>query len=218
MTDMRTKLAGVACTVLLVVAVAGASSVACGGGVQTTPEGDAGSDAADGASRSDAADGASRSDTGGPPTEAGTPDGSCRTTGDCPISMSAGMTYCAGPYDWTGCMPGCMPQVVCASDSQCDGGAVCRQSSQPIGCGQTQGSSYCSPPCQSDGDCPPTRSCSSGHCNPRSCSACPAYFSCTNGACVPKACTSDSDCPTGYCVNASCVGALGECTVMLGCG
>ena len=86
---------------------AGGSGVACGGGVQAAPAGgDAGSEGGDALAPGDAR----------PPVGSDAGDGSCRSTGDCPMTTQGGMmSYCAGPYDWTGCMPGCMPQVVCAT-------------------------------------------------------------------------------------------------------
>jgi hypothetical protein len=207
---MRTSVVGAAWVVIAM--VAGASGVACGGaeqGVHVAPDAGEGTDAP------------VTGDSGSPVGSDAGADGACRSTADCPTSTtSVGVATCVGPYDWAGCMPGCRMQTVCAADSDCDGdgGTVCRQSSQPIGCGQTQGSAYCSPPCHGDGDCPPTQTCTTGHCQPRSCAQCPSFFSCTGGMCAPKACTTDTECTGGYCVNGSCVGTPGTCMQVAGCG
>ena len=182
-----------------------ASSVACGGTVQHVPAG-----TQDGGIENDASAG----DTGlhtEPAIDAGLPPGACRSTSDCANNPAE---YCAGPYDGP-CQGGCAPQVACTSDSQCDGGAVCRPGPFPT-CGQMPGAESCLPPCGADSDCPPTETCSAGHCQPRSCSQCPSYFSCTGGVCARKACASDGDCSEGYCVNGSCGASFGTC--MGGCG
>ena len=102
--------------------------------------------------------------------------------------------------------------AACTDDSQCSNGQVCRNDPTMRPGELAPDGVVCSPPCTSDFDCSPTNQCdSAGHCRARSCAGCPSFFSCTSGTCIIPSCSTDSDCPGGYCINASCAGSLGVC-------
>ena len=140
----------------------------------------------------------------------------CRSSSDCSGQNASGWgDHCSGPYEgYILCL--CEPEPICTTDSECDGGSVCREDpSVNPECLMREGDSglVCTTPCTSDSQCAPTDTCEDGgHCLPRTCGQCPSYFSCASGACVIPNCSTDADCPGGYCVNGSCAGMLGVCT------
>ena len=75
----------------------------------------------------------------------------------------------------------------------------------------------CIPACSSDMDCDAGKRCDpSSHCVPIGCAVddqCPEYFYChvPSGRCARRFCLRDAECPTGFCVEFGCHGALGVC-------
>jgi len=142
----------------------------------------------------------------------------CRSRADCPPSANDPSGFkdwtCIGPQEAVRCGPVLVPAVVCDGDQACNSGQVCR-SDPTIPPGWLGASGMvCAAPCVSDGDCASTRKCKTdGHCVARTCAECPNFLSCEDGACRVPNCSTDSDCPSGHCVNGSCSVSLGLCRV-----
>jgi hypothetical protein len=147
---------------------------------------------------------AQEEDAGG--ADSGLPDGACLSNADCPGDFM----YCASPYSG-GCV--CEQIPACTVDSECDGGEVCRNGPDVVGCSLGDGmSDFCAPPCAGDDQCYYWQECTGGHCLALPCDRCPTYLSCGAAGCARKACTTPADCPGGLCVSGQCLGAPGTCT------
>ena len=107
----------------------------------------------------------------------------------------------------------CAQAVTCTTDSECEGGQVCRK--DPKIEWLEPDTLVCSEPCKTNRDCVETDICDdTGHCQARTCGECPSYFSCTSGSCVIPNCASDAQCPAGHCVMGRCAGTLGTCQML----
>jgi hypothetical protein len=107
----------------------------------------------------------------------------------------------------------CAQAVTCTTDSECEGGQVCR--TDPTIIVKESEAPVCTEACKTNRDCAVTDACDdTGHCRARTCSECPSYFSCASESCAIRNCATDAECSGGYCVNGSCAGALGTCQML----